>query len=378
MNTPKVSAVIPCLNEAATLRMCIIKAQQAFSELGIIGEVIVGDNNSTDGSIAIAIEAGARVAHQPIRGYGAAISAAVTIAKGNYIIMADADDSYDWSQLQPFIEKLDQGFDLVMGNRFKGTIHPGAMPFLHRYVGNPVLSGIARFLYRSDVGDFHCGMRGFTRAAWDKMQLETNGMEFATEMVVRASHEGLKITEVAIDLFPDKRTHPPHLKAFRDGWRHLRFIMTYAPNHLYLLPGCILFCMGIILQFALVNGPIHIAGYFVGIHFLALGMLFTLVGLNILSIGAIAKLFLVNRSAAIHDKLAIWLHNHYTLERSLVLGALLCVLGISIDVNLLTKWLRLGGPMTDTIHLAFVATGIIAVGIHIIFISFLLSMLLKK
>ena len=217
VTTSRVSAIIPCLDEEETLGICIRKVLSAFAELGIDGEVVVGDNGSSDNSVRIAEELGARVVHQPIRGYGAALRAAIEAANGDYLIMADADDSYDWSQIRPFIEKLDNGADFVIGNRFKGGIMPGAMPPLHKYFGNPVLSFISRLFFHVPIGDFHCGMRSFTRKAYNRMHLQTSGMDFATEMIVRAAQAGLKIEEIPIKLYPDKRSRPSHLRSFRDG-----------------------------------------------------------------------------------------------------------------------------------------------------------------
>jgi glycosyltransferase involved in cell wall biosynthesis len=376
----KVSALIPCLNEENTLRSCILKAQQAFKEMGVKGEVVVGDNGSTDCSIEIAENLGATVAHERRRGYGAAVQAAAARAKGKYLIMADADDSYDWSDIAPFIMKLDEGYDFVMGDRFRGGILPGAMPFLHRHIGNPLLSAMARFCYGTKVGDFHCGMRAFTRAAYEKMNLKTRGMEFATEMVVRASHEKMKIAEVPVRLYPDKRGRPPHLRTFRDGWRHLRFIMSYAPNYLYLTPGFSLLGIGLILQIALVRGPIHVGDFYIGDHFLALGLLFTLIGLNTVTQGIVAKVALLGQTARQKNTLVTWLKNHFTLERGLIFGGLIAGIGLLIDGYLLVKWLGGGGVrnMESSVSLAFVCTGMIAIGVNILFTSFLLGLLLNS
>ncbi|WP_292444488.1 glycosyltransferase family 2 protein [Mesorhizobium sp.] len=264
LEDPLVSAIIPCLNEERTLGICIRKALDAFAKRGIRGEVVVGDNGSSDRSVEIAQSLGARVAHQPVKGYGAAISAAAGSAHGKYLIMADADDSYDWSKLDDFIDALEDGAELVMGNRFAGGIEPGAMPPLHRYLGNPVLSTIARWLHHSPIGDFHCGMRGFTRDAFQRMGARSPGMEFASEMVINAHRAGLIIREVPIKLYPDKRDRPPHLRSFRDGWRHLRLIVAHAPDTMYLLPGLILLIAGVIGLAILAAGPVTIGGQYFG------------------------------------------------------------------------------------------------------------------
>lgn len=288
-DTPLVSAILPCLNEERTLGLCIAKALDAFARRGIHGEVVVGDNGSADRSVAIAEALGARVVHQPIKGYGAAICAAASAARGKYLIMADADDSYDWSQLDDFIDALEDGADLVMGNRFAGGIEPGAMPPLHRYLGNPVLSGIARWLHQSPIRDFHCGMRGFTRDAFQRIAARSPGMEFASEMVINAHRAGLDIREVPIRLYPDKRGRPPHLRSFRDGWRHLRLIIAHAPDTLYLIPGQILLVTGVFGLGVLAGGPVTVAGQYFGIHFVALSAMATLIGLSAILLGMLAK-----------------------------------------------------------------------------------------
>ena len=257
LSSRRVSAVMPCLNEEETLGICVEKAFRCFHEIGVDGEVVVADNGSTDRSVEIAQKLGARLIHQKVKGYGAALMAGIQAAKGDIIVMADADDSYDWSSMGPFIEKIEEGYDLVMGNRFKGEIKAGAMPFLHRYLGNPVLSIVARIFYRVPVGDFHCGMRAFTKGAYEEMRLRTTGMEFATEMVANSARRGLRIAEIPTVLYPDKRTRPPHLRSFRDGWRHLRFIMTYAPNYLYMIPGAFFFILGVALQLSLIRGAVR-------------------------------------------------------------------------------------------------------------------------
>lgn len=376
LTTRKVSAVIPCLNEEESLGICIEKALACFEALGVEGEVVVGDNGSTDRSIEIAEGLGARVAHQSIRGYGAALMAAIEAAEGEFILMADADDSYDWSNLRPFIEKLEAGHDLVMGNRFAGGIEPGAMPFLHYWVGNPFLSTLARLVHNAPIRDFHCGQRGFTKEAFERMKLKTPGMEFATEMVVMAARHGMKVCEVPVKLYPDKRTRPPHLRTFRDGWRHLHFIMTYAPNYLYLLPGALAFLLGVLLQGALWRGPITVAGHYVGIHWLALGVVLTIVGFNIVNLGLLARVSL-GRTASYGDALAIWLKRHYRVELGLVIGLLVFLAGFLVDCHLTYRWFTRPETMSATVHVAFVATSAIAVGVTQIFSSFLLGMLLQ-
>jgi glycosyltransferase involved in cell wall biosynthesis len=372
---PLVSAVMPCLNEERTLGTCIQKAQQCFRDLGIEGEVVIADNGSTDRSVEVARQFGARVVHQPIKGYGAALIKGIEEAQGEIIVMADADDSYDWLAMGPFIARIREGFDLVMGNRFTGGIERGAMPPLHRYLGNPVLSTLARVIHRAPVGDFHCGMRAFTKSAFHRMQLRTTGMEFATEMVVNAARAGLKISEVPAKLRPDGRDRPPHLRSFRDGWRHLRFILTYAPNYLYMGPGGLMMFLGAILVAALARGPITVGGQYFGIHFIALGCVLTLTGFNILHLGVIAKVIATSQLALSDSRVSRWALRAFTLEGGLIAGLVMLLAGIGIDVSILWRWLQQGGgAQDDTIHVAFAATLLIVLGINIMFSSFLLSM----
>lgn len=245
MSAIEVSVVMPCLNEARTLGICIDKARGCFERLGVNGEVVIADNGSTDGSQEIAVAHGARVVAVAARGYGAALRGGIEAAEGTYIIMGDSDDSYDFGNLGPFIEKLREGYDLVMGNRFRGGVAPGAMPPLHRYLGNPVLSFIGRLLFNTPIRDFHCGLRGFSKDAFTRMDLRTTGMEFASEIVVKASLKGMRIAEVPTTLKPDGRDRPPHLRSWHDGWRHLRFLLIFSPRWLFLYPGIALCALGL-------------------------------------------------------------------------------------------------------------------------------------
>lgn len=372
----RVSAVMPCLNEANSLAICIKKAQRCFMELGIQGEVLVADNGSTDGSLAIAEALGARLVHEPRKGYGAALQTGIREAAGEIVIMADADDSYDWRTMGDYIAKIDAGYDLVMGNRFKGGIQPGAMPPLHRYLGNPVLSFISRIFYRIPIGDFHCGMRAFRKEAMLRAAPTTPGMEFATEMIICAAQAGLRIGEIPTRLYPDQRGRPPHLRSFRDGWRHLRFLLTYAPDYLYLLPGLALSLPGLLGLIALADGPAAWGHHHLGIHYLALASLLFTTGTSLVIFGLLAKAYNHARVAQPPRSLFRSFVESFTLERGLVIGILIAGLGIVIDVLIFQAWLSRGqGDMTDTIHAAFVATTAIGTGIQIIFSSFLLTML---
>jgi glycosyltransferase involved in cell wall biosynthesis len=373
----EVSVVIPCLNEAQTIAMCIRKALQSFAALGVRGEVIIADNGSVDDSVNIAEGLGARVVRESKKGYGAALSRGINAARGEIVVMGDADDSYDWSAIAPFIEKMREGFDLVMGNRFQGGIEQGAMPLLHRYLGNPVLSWIGRVAFQTNVGDFHCGMRAFTKTAFRRMCLSSSGMEFATEMVASSACQGLRIGEIPTKLYLDKRNRPPHLRSFRDGWRHLRFILTYAPDYLYLIPGFTLLAAGLLLQGLLIQGPARVFSFPLGIHFLALGSLLTLVGFNILNMGVLAKALMAHRYVGLVSRTTQWIRFRFNLEAGLIVGVFLVLLGIGIDVGIAVEWIRTwGGPMEQTVHLAFAATTTLVLGVNVIFSSFLLHTIL--
>lgn len=373
-----VTAVMPCLNEAKTIGICVEKAMRCFAQLGIRGEVVVADNGSTDQSAQIAESLGARVVSERRKGYGAALMRGIESAHGRIIVMADADDSYDWSSIGDFVRKIEEGHDLVMGNRFQGGIEPGAMPPLHRYFGNPVLSTVTRWLYRIPIGDFHCGMRAFTSDAYDRMKLRTAGMEFATEMVVYAAQAGLRIAEIPTRLYPDKRGRPPHLRSFRDGWRHLRFIVTYAPDYLYLLPGALLFAFGLMGMIGLASGPATLMGRQFGIHFLALASLVFLSGANLLIFGLLAKAHQAHQHPLPPSLISSFL-DHFTLEKGLITGGLISLIGFAADFQIFFEWIeRRQGNMADTVHLSFVATTSIILGIQVLFASFLLNMLQER
>jgi glycosyltransferase involved in cell wall biosynthesis len=370
---------MPCLNEEMTIGVCIEKAFRSFAELGLAGEVIVADNGSTDRSVEIASSMGARVVVQNLRGYGAALSKGIGAARGEIIVIGDADDSYDWAAVGEFVGKIDEGYDLVMGNRFKGGIARGAMPPLHRYLGNPVLSAISRIAFRVPIGDFHCGMRAFTRTAFESMRTQTPGMEFATEMIANAAYQGLRICEIPTTLQQDKRNRAPHLRSFRDGWRHLRFILMYAPDHLYFAPGLSMLGLGLLLLAVLSRGPVDVAGQHLGIHYVALGAMLALVGFNVLNLGILAKAMLGRRYAGLRSRTAAWLTTRFRLEHGLFSGAILFAIGFAVDTWILIKWLAIGqGSMEQTIHLAFVATTTVVLGLNIVFSSFLLAMLLAS
>jgi len=371
-----VSVVIPCLNEANSLAFCVEKAISSFRKAGLRGEVIVADNGSTDGSIQIAEFNGATVVHVPQRGYGAALKAGIAAARGEYVIMGDADDSYDFSEVPNFVNQLRQGYDLVMGNRFRGGIKPGAMPPLHKYFGNPGLSWLVNFLFRAGVGDSYCGMRGFSRSLYDKLDLRSSGMEFALEFVIKASQIGARISEIPIILWPDKRGRPPHLRSFRDGWRSLRFMLLYAPNWLYLVPGGLLLLCGLALIFWLLPGPRQLTPRVtLDVHTMVFGVIFTLLGAQILSIGAFAKVF---SYAARFDRGTVSLKRllkRIRLETGLIFGGQLFLAGLIGCGRIAWLWAGGGfGPLYQIRQILFWSTWLF-LGIQIIFSSFFLSML---
>jgi glycosyltransferase involved in cell wall biosynthesis len=375
----RVSAVMPCLNEERTVGICIKKAFASFRAMGICGEVVVADNGSSDRSVELAKTLGARVVHVLERGYGTALIAGIEAARGDYVIMADSDDSYDWEKIAPFVAALDQGMDLVIGNRFAGGIDQGAMPALHRYLGNPVLSWLGRTVHRAPIGDFHCGMRAFRRDVFPRMNVRTTGMEFATEMIVNSAKAGLKISEVPTRLRRDGRDRPPHLRSFRDGWRHLRFILTYGPNYLYLAPGVSCFIVGVVMLGALARGPVTIHGHYFGIHFVALACALTLVGFNVVHYGILAKVVGLRGATQVHSRIARWAISQFSLEGTLIVAASLTAVGLGCDAWLLVKWLAApGAPMDSTVHAVFIATLAIVIGVNLALGAFLLNMLVDE
>ncbi len=378
-STLAVSAVMPCLNEEETLAFCIRKAQSAFLRLGISGEVVIADNGSTDNSVQIAESLGARVVHQSAPGYGAALSAGVEGARGDVVVIADADDSYDWESLGDFVSKVNEGNDLVMGNRFRGGIESGAMPWHHRYFGNPVLSWVARVVCRAPIGDFHCGMRAFTKSGFERMELHTTGMEFASEMVISSARNGLRIAEIPTKLYPDKRTRAPHLRSFRDGWRHLKFILSYAPDHLLLAPGLALFLPGLLLMMLLLAGPITLGGFYMGAHFLALGCMLAMLGFNVLTLWMLGKRVVMRKHPRLSETPVGQFVQKLSLERQLVAGALLVALGLGVDGALLWKWLSHPlASMESSVHIAFVASSIVEMGLTLAFSAFILNLVASE
>ena len=372
----EVSVVIPCLNEANSLASCVDKAVQAFRAAGLFGEVVVADNGSTDGSIQIAEEHGARVVRVPERGYGSALQAGIAAARGPLIVMGDADDSYDFIDVPRFVEKLREGYDLVMGNRFRGEIKPGAMPPSHKYFGNPVLTALLNMFFGARIGDSYCGMRGFTRSLYDRLDVRSTGMEFALEMIIKAAQIGARITEIPIILWPDKRGRPPHLRSFRDGWRSLRFMLMYAPNWLFFFPVAALSTFGLFLVLWLLPGPRQISPRVtLDLHTMIFGVIFTLLGAQILSIGAFAKVFCY---AERFDRRSVSLRRilrRVTLESGLLLGGALFLTGFAGCAWVTWKWAVGGfGPLHQVRQVLFWSMWLF-LGLETIFGSFFLSML---
>ncbi|HUK81018.1 MAG TPA: glycosyltransferase family 2 protein [Verrucomicrobiae bacterium] len=371
----EVSIVIPCLNEVNSLGKCIDKALAGLNAAAIRGEVIIADNGSTDGSQQVAVAHGARVVPVALKGYGNALRGGIEAARGQFIIMGDADDSYDFSEVPRFVAKWREGFAVVMGNRFKGEIKAGAMPWHHEYIGNPVLSMVVRVLFHTDIGDSHCGLRGFTKDVYQRMDLRTTGMEFASEFVIKAARLGARMTEIPITLWPDKRGRPPHLRSFHDGWRHLRFMLLYAPNWLFLGPGLSLMGLGLALVVWLLAGPRTVGQVVFDIHTMFFGMLFVLLGGQIISIGLFARVFSHSERFDQHAHSLERALKRVTLEAGLILGAVLALLGFAGDAWVFWKWAASGfGPLQQIRHVIFWSLWLF-LGLQIIFSSFFLSML---
>lgn len=339
----ELSIVMPCLNEARTVGVCIGKAQAFLQQHGVAGEIIIADNGSTDGSVELAGQMKARVVRVPVRGYGAALSAGIDAANGQFVIMGDSDDSYDFSALMPFVQKLRDGYDLVMGNRFRGGIAPGAMPLSHRYFGNPMLSAVGRTFYRSKTcGDFYCGLRGFRKEAIQRLDLQSLGMEFALEMLIKAGMNGLKITEVPTTLSPDGRDRAPHLRSYRDGWRSLRLYLLMSPRWFFGIPGGILLVVGVIASIWLAPGPRMVMGVKFDYHTLIYAIAAIVLGYQSLLFAAFAKLMAVE--TGLHPPVTkLWfLEERSIFERLVVAGVLLGLAGVGLAAFATWDWSEAG------------------------------------
>jgi glycosyltransferase involved in cell wall biosynthesis len=377
----EVSVVMPCLNEADTLGSCLLKAFTALNESGIRGEVIVADNGSTDGSTEIAAKAGARVVHVSERGYGSALMGGIAAARGKFIIMGDADDSYDFGEIPRFVAKLREGADLVQGCRLPsggGKIAPGAMPFLHRWWGNPMFSIMARAWFATPVHDVYCGLRGFTRELYDRLDQRCTGMEFATEMLIKAGLNGERIAEVPITLHKDgRKSHAPHLRTFRDGWRTLRFFLMYSPRWLFLVPGVILIALGLV-GYGLAMPAVKIGPMIFDAHTLLFASLFILCGYQSVLFGVFTKCFAISERLLPPDPRLDRLFTTISLERGLVFGAVACVLGIGLLVGAILQWKDAGFGRLDyarTMRWVIPGATLTAVGFQTILASFFVSIL---
>lgn len=374
----ELTVLMPCLNEAETLETCITKAKACLARMGVEGEVLIADNGSSDGSQKIAQDNGARVAHIKDRGYGAALLGGIAAARGRFIIMGDADDSYDFTRLDPFLEKLREGYDLVMGNRFLGGIAPGAMPPLHYYFGNPVLTAIGRLFFSKKVGDFNCGLRGFSKQAAERMELQTTGMEFASEMVVKASLHQLKIAEVPTTLAKDGRSRPPHLRSWRDGWRNLRFLLIFCPRWLFLIPGLVLIVLGLILVGRLGISPWNIGGVTLDVHTMMYGAAMVLLGFQAVMLSVFARTFAASAGLIPQsERLQTWI-DQFQLEYGLIAGLGLVGIGIGLAIYAMVDWGWTGfGPWVSSHSMRIVILSVLAMtlGAQLAMGSFMMSLL---
>lgn len=377
----ELTILMPCLNEAETLAVCIDKAMGFLARRGVSGEVLVADNGSTDGSPEIARAHGARVVAVAEKGYGAALTGGIEAARGRYVVMGDADDSYDFANLDAFLTELRAGRQLVMGNRFRGGIAPGAMPPLHRWLGNPVLSFIGRLLFRSPCGDFHCGLRGFDRDAMRALDLHTTGMEFASEMVVKATLHGLSIAEVPTTLSPDGRSRPPHLRSWRDGWRHLRFLLMYSPRWLFLYPGLALLLVGTAGLLVLLAGPLSVGGTTFDVHTMLVSALAVLVGAQAVTFCVVAREYAVARGLLPASQGSTLGIERLSLEGWLIGGGVLAAMGLAAIATAVAVWGGQGfGPLEGSAVLRLVIPGVTAaaLGVQFVFAGFFRSIVTLK
>ena len=374
----ELSIVMPCLNEVETLATCTQKARLAIDRLGLKAEIVVADNGSTDGSQELARELGARVVDVVRKGYGSALIGGIDATRGELVIMGDADDSYDFSAIGPLVDRLREGHDLVMGNRFAGEIKQGAMVWSHRWVGNPVLTAISRLFFHTPVGDMHCGLRGFRKDAYSKLHLSATGMEFASEMVIKASLQGMKIAEVPVVLSPDGRSRPPHLRTWRDGWRHLRFMLLFSPRWLFLYPGLILFAVGAVLSLVLLPGPVVVAGVRLDIHTLLVAGFLALLGYQLVLFALFTKFFAIRVGFHPPHPVLQSMFRYITLEVGLAVGVLLALAGLVSLIVAVASWSAVGfgnlNPDT-TMREVIPAVVLTALGTQTVFAAFFMSIL---
>lgn len=373
--------VIPCLNEADTLAVCIDKAMRAFRRHGIRGEVIVADNGSTDGSQEIAERLGARLVPVQAKGYGNALMGGISQAQADFIIMGDGDDSYDFEEIPRFVEKLRQGYDLVQGCRLPcggGAVLPGAMPFLHRWLGNPLFSRLARRWFQAPIHDVYCGMRAFTKALYDRLDLRCTGMEFATEMIIKAALYRVKIAEVPITLHPDGRTsHPPHLKTFRDGWRTIRFFLICSPRRLFLIPGIFLIFIGL-LGYLIALPGLQISGITFDAHTLLIASMAFLLGYQLIFFAILTKTFGISEGLLPPDPRLDTFFRYATLEKGLILGGICIAGGLALILAAVQEWRAVHfGPLDYAHTMRWVIPGVMLTtfGFQNIFASFMVSII---
>ncbi len=382
--TLELTILMPCLNEAETLTPCIKKALSALDRLGLRGEVIIADNGSTDGSIELSEQLGARVVRVEKKGYGNALRGGIEAARAEWIIMADSDDSYDFSKIDAFVEKLRGGDELIMGCRMPrggGTIMPGAMPWKHRWIGNPALSTIGQILFRCPITDFHCGLRAFTKPGFRKMKLKTTGMEFASEMVISATLKQLKISEVPVTLYKDGRSRPPHLRSWRDGWRHLRFMLLFCPRWLFLWPGVISFAAGLVLFVALSFGSFHVGRVRLDTNSMLVGSMMMVVGFQVLFFGVFTRLYCAMRGLLPERSYVHWLLGSLGLEKGLVAGLVIALTGLGLLAGAVWKWKQTGfGEMSysESLRMVIPSVTFFTLGIQVVFSSFFLGILTLK
>jgi glycosyltransferase involved in cell wall biosynthesis len=370
---PEVTVVLPCLNEAATVGRCVEKALRAFEADGLRGEVVVSDNGSSDGSQEIAAKAGARLVHAKRRGYGSAYLYGIAEARAPIIVMADSDDTYDLGETPRLVAKVREGYDMVLASRLRGRILPGAMPWLHRYVGNPILTGLLNLLFGLRVSDAHTGMRAFTREAYDRLSLRTTGMEYASEMIVTAAQARLKIAEVPVTYYP--RAGESKLNTWRDGWRHLRYLLLRSPTALFILPGLLMVILGWLPLIALASGPLTANGFFFDFHYMIVGSALALLGLQALLLGLQGKSYLVARGLDRRDTLIDWFQSHVTLERGLLVGLLLVVIGLGIGLHIVLIWAEHDFANINELRSGLLALTLSVSGTQIMFSSLFLSLL---
>jgi glycosyltransferase involved in cell wall biosynthesis len=368
--TPFISVVIPCLNEAQSIAEAVRRARKALDENGYGGEVVVADNGSTDGSPELAERVGARVVHEERRGYGSAYLAGLAAARGEYIVMADADLTYDFADIPRFVDQLDEGAELVMGNRMQ-NIQPGAMPWHHRYIGNPVLTGVLNLFFRTGVRDAHCGMRAIRRDALPSLDLRSPGMEFASEMVIRAAKNHLVIREIPIEYHP--RSGESKLSSFRDGWRHLRFLLVHSPTYLFLIPGALMAVLGLLVMIT-VLADINVFGRNWDLHTMIAGTLLTVVGTQVLALGFAARAYGVWYLGE-RDEWFQRMETRFRLEHGLLAGGAVLLVGLALVAFIGAKWISRGGGELSETQLALLAATLVIVGLQIFFSSFLLSIL---